>query len=249
MEGYDARTYGEAYADVYDDWYDWPGLDDAVRTVADLAGGGRILELAVGTGRLAHPLAEAGHAVVGVDASTAMLDELRAKPSVAGLRPVQADMARLPFGGSAGSAPFGLAFVAVNSFFNLFTEADQVRCLVEVARVLEPGGRLAVEAFVPDDRASGRGVVEPRTIDVDRVTLFVSQNDPDEQTIRGQIVELSAEATRLRPIFLRYLWPEQLDDLARGAGLALEHRWADWSRAAFTDDAPGHVSVYHRTPS
>jgi SAM-dependent methyltransferase len=244
MDRYDARSYGEAYADVYDDWYgDLAGTAEAVAMLAHLAGGGPVLELAAGTGRLALPLVVHGVTVVGLDASTPMLDQLRAKDTAGAVAAVQADMAALPF----RSAAFALAFVAANSLFNLFTEEDQRRCLADTAAALLPGGALVVEAFVPDDRHRGGAVVEARTVERDRVTLFVSKEDAEAQTVAAQIIELTeAGGVGLRPVFLRYLRPAQLDDLAVAVGLRLEERWAAWDRSAFTEDSPGHVSVYRK---
>ena len=243
MDRYDARSYGEAYADVYDTWYgDMAGADDAVAVLVELAAGGRVLELAVGTGRLALPLADNGLAVVGVDASVPMLGHLVAKDAGRSVTPVRADMAALPF----APAAFDLAFVAANSLFNVFSEPGQQRCLADTAAALRPGGALVVEAFVPDERHRSGGVVEPRTVEPDRVTLFVSKEDPAAQTVAAQIIEITEAGTRLRPVFIRYLRPHQLDAMAAEAGLQLADRWAAWDRSAFTADSPAHVSVYRQ---
>lgn len=248
MERYDARTYGDRYADVYDEWYGetW-ATEDAVDRLIDLAdqvGPGPVLELAVGTGRLAVPLAATGRRVVGIDASAAMLTRLGTNDPGRSVAAVQADLAHLPL---APTGPFVLAFVAVNSLFNVFTEEGQARCLAASAAALRPGGLLVVEAFVADQRATGAGVVEPRTIEADRVTLFVSRQDPDAQTITGQIIEITATGNRLRPVHLHYLVPEQIDALAEAAGLERVERRQDWKGTPFTADSPAHVSVYRRT--
>ena len=244
MDRYDARTYGDGYADVYDHWYgDLPGADEAVATLSELAADGPVLELAVGTGRLAVPLAAAGVRVVGIDASTPMLAQLARNDPTGSVLAVRADMAALPLAATSG---FALAFVAVNSLFNLFTAESQRRCVLDTAAALRPGGALVVEAFVPDERGTGAGVVEPRSIEPDRVTLFVSRQDPVAQTVSAQIIEITAEGNRLRPVHLRYLTPAQLDALAAEAELHLEQRWQDWARTPFTDDSPTHVSLYRR---
>lgn len=247
MERYDTRSYGEGYADVYDEWYDgaW-ATDEAVAFLHELAGEGPVLELAVGTGRLAVPLAAEGSTVVGVDASSSMFARLRANDPDRTVVGMQADMAALPL---APGPRFSLAFVAVNSFFNLFTEPAQTSCLEETAAVLRPGGALVVEAFVPDDRVDGQGMVEPRTIEADRVTLFVSRRDVEAQTVSGQIIEITESGNRLRPVHIRYLTPDQLDTMAGAVGLHLAERWQDWSRTPFGPDSPTHVSVYRRAES
>lgn len=243
VDRYDARTYGDRYADVYDQWYgDLPGTDDAVVLLRDLADGGDVLELAVGTGRLAIPLAAGGLRVVGIDASAPMLARLAENDPAASVAAVRADMAALPF----RSDRFTLVFVAVNSLFNVFTEEGQRRCLADAAAAVRPGGAVVVEAFVPEESSAVRSVVEPRSIEPDRVTLFVSRQDPDAQTLSAQIVEITAEGNRLRPVHLRYLTPAQLDQHAAEVGLHLEHRWQDWTRSAFTEHSATHVSVYRR---
>jgi SAM-dependent methyltransferase len=249
MEGYDAATYGDRFADVYDDWYDDPPATDA--TVAGLvarAGAvtpdGRtpaVLELGVGTGRLALPLAAAGLAVTGVDASSAMLDRLAAKPGGASVTTVVGDMA-----GPLPDGPFDLAVVARNTFFNLTTEAAQRACLAEVARVLAPGGRLVLEAFVPTDDDGPTSSVEVRRITADRVLLFVDRHDPDAGEAWSSFVDISPDGIRLRPCHVRYLRPADLDALAEGCGLVLDERVEDWSGAPFDDGSAHHVSSYRR---
>lgn len=237
VHGYDETTYGEAMADVYDEWYG-EHHEAAVARLIDLAQGGRVLELGIGTGRLALPLAAAGLDVCGVDASTAMVARLRAKPGGATLPVMVGDMST-----SLPDGPFSLVFVAVNTFFNLTTEAAQQRCLTEVARRLAPTGRLALEAFVPDDPPHEGSRVEVRSLTADRVVLSVSVTTG--QTAMGQFVELTeAGGVRLRPWQIRWATPAQLDAMADEAGLRLVARWADWSGRPFTTDSSQHVSVY-----
>jgi SAM-dependent methyltransferase len=146
VDGYGPASYGDAMADVYDEWYaELPQLDAAIECLAGLAEGGTVLELGVGTGRLALPLAARGVRVVGVDASAAMIERLRAKPGSDAVEAVVGDMAA-----SSPAGPFTLAFAAVNTFFGLDTEHAQAECFASVAARLSSGGRLAIEAFVPD---------------------------------------------------------------------------------------------------
>lgn len=247
MEGYDAATYGDRFADVYDDWYDDPPATEA--TVADLvarahaaAGDDRtpaVLELGVGTGRLALPLAAAGLAVTGLDASTAMLEQLAAKPGGHTVTTVVGDMA-----GPLPDGPFDLVVIARNTFFNLTTETAQGACLADVARVLAPSGRLVVEAFVPTDDDGPTSSVEVRRITADRVLLFVDRHDPGAGEAWSSFVDISPAGITLRPCHVRYLRPADLDALAAGAGLVLERRVEDWAGAPFDDDSPHHVSSY-----
>jgi ubiquinone/menaquinone biosynthesis C-methylase UbiE len=241
VEGYDAATYGDRFADVYDDWYDDPGATDATvaALVEGLPAGAAILELGVGTGRLALPLAEAGLVVTGLDASTAMLDRLAAKPGGDAVSTVVGDMA-----GPLPDGPFDLVVVARNTFFNLTTEAAQRACLTEVTRVLAPTGRLVVEAFVPTDDDGPTSSVEVRRITADRVLLFVDRHDPGSGEAWSSFVDIGPDGIRLRPCHVRYLRPAALDALATGCGLALDERAEDWLGTAFDDESPHHVSSY-----
>ncbi len=247
MEGYDAATYGDRFADVYDEWYDAPdataaAVDALVARARDRAPAGRppmVLELGVGTGRLALPLAAAGLGVTGVDASPAMLERLAAKHGADALTVVAGDMA-----GPLPDGPFDVVVVARNTFFNLTTEAAQRACLVEVARVLTPGGRLVVEAFVPADETGPTSSVEVRSITADRVLLFVDRHDPDHGEAWSSFVDISADGVRLRPCHVRYLRPRELDALAGEAGLRLLDRAEDWAGTPFDDASSHHVSTY-----
>ena len=241
MDGYGPGTYGERWADVYDDWYGGVSdVDGTVARIGDLAAGRRVLELGVGTGRLAIPLAANGADVTGLDASPEMLARLRAKPGGRDVKLVIGDMAAPPLRG-----PFGVAFAAFNTFFNLPTPEAQRRCVEQVASLLQPDGVLVVEGLLPGDELDApAGDVAPRTIALDRVVLTVSRHEPHEQTITGQHVEITETGIRLRPWVVRYVRPEQLDALAAGAGLSLVERWGGWRREPFDPGGAGHVSVY-----
>lgn len=249
VEGYDATTYGERFADVYDDWYgdvtDADACADRLAEVVRDVGGGPVLELGVGSGRLALPLAARGVEVHGVDASPAMLKQLRAKPGGETVQTTTGDMAELAL---VDPPPFAVVFVAFNTFFNLGTEGLQQRCLERVAALLAPGGRFVLEAFVPrDDLSSGhQTAVSPRRITADEVVLAVSHVDAAAQTISGQHVHLRESGIRLRPWHLRYATPAQLDALAERAGLELERRDAGWQGEPFTNASSVHVSTYRR---
>ncbi len=246
MDGYDAATYGDRFADVYDDWYGrLTDTEACVAAVADLACGGAVLELGVGTGRLAVPLAERGLAVTGVDASKAMLDRLAAKPGGHRVTAVLGDMADPPL----GDARFAVAFVAYNTLFNLVGDGDQQRCLTSVAGRLEPGGYLVVEAFVPDPTAHGGDEVTPRRVTADRVVLSVSRSDPDRQEVQGSYVDITEGGIRLRPWHVRWSTPEQLDAMAAAAGLELVARTGGWDQVPYDTDSALHVSTYRRPPA
>jgi SAM-dependent methyltransferase len=249
MDGYDAATYGDRFADVYDDWYgDVTDVDRCTARLAALVedvGGGPVLELGVGSGRLAIPLAERGLEVHGIDASAEMLARLRAKPGGDAVRLTQGDMAELPLD---HPPPFAVVLAAFNTFFNLGSEGAQRACFEAVARVLAPGGLFVVEAFVPadpGDQPSG-GALTPRHITADEVVLSASRHDAEAQTISGQHIHVTEGGIRLRPWHLRYARPGELDAMAEAAGLELVWRHADWDGTAFADDASVHVCAYRR---
>jgi SAM-dependent methyltransferase len=240
---YGPETYGERWADVYDAMLDERFARDTVDAVSfllDLAGDGPVLELGIGTGRIALPLAERGVPVHGIDASPAMVAKLRRKPGGRRIRVTMGDFERVPVEGR-----FTLCYVVFNTLFALLTQEGQVRCLSRVARRLQPGGAFVVQAFVPDlRRFDNEQRVETLEVGVDRLRLDVAVHDPLVQQITGQHVQLEEGRIRLYPVQLRYAFPSELDLMARLAGLELRGRWATWQRDPFTSDSGGHVSLY-----
>jgi SAM-dependent methyltransferase len=240
-EGYDAVTYGDRMADFYDELPTHPrDADDAAACLAELAGSGSALELAIGTGRVALPLARLGVPVSGVDVSEAMVEKLRAKPGGHEIPVTIGDFADVPVDGR-----FELTFVVYNTFFALVDQASQQRCFERVAAHLAPGGRFLIEAFVPDvTRFVRHQHIEVRHVGLDAAMLSVSRHEPAAQRVESLLLWLSADGTRTWPVRLRYAWPAELDLMAQIAGLRLEHRWGGWGREPFTDDSVKHVSVY-----
>lgn len=243
MEGYDAATYGERFADVYDDWYGRiTDTDACVQTLAELAAGGTVLELGIGTGRLALPLARRGLAVTGVDSSPAMLTALRAKPEGDLVNVLLGDMGAP----EVGDARFDLAFIAYNTLFNLVADGEQEACLVNTAAVLHPDGRFVIEAFVPDPAHPANDAVTPREMSADHVVLSVSRSEPMRQEVQGQYVDITEAGIKLRPWHIRWATPAQLDAMATAAGLRLEHRWSTWDGHPFDETSTTHISIYRR---
>ena len=250
MEGYGSETYGEILAEVYDEWYGTDGglaltqigsPDEVADRVTTLAGPtGTVLELGVGTGRLALPLADRGLAVTGLDASPAMLDCLRAKPGADQLTLVAGDMADPTIAGTG----FDVVLVGFNTFFNLTTKATQEACLHGVAETLAPKGRFVLEAFVPDPETHDG--VSVRDVSIDRVMLDVVATDRAAQTITGQRIVMTAAGNRFFPYLLRYASPDQLDDMAASAGLERVNRTEDWRGTPFSNDSSRHVSTWRR---
>lgn len=249
MKGYGDSTYGDAFADVYDEWYgtvsDVESTVSALARLSDEVGDFPIVELGVGTGRLAIPLARliAPRQVIGIESSAAMLLQLARKPGSEMVSTILGDMIDdLPAG------PVGVVFAAFNTFFNLESEERQRRCMRTVAQRLAPAGVLVIEALVPEHPTRSGSHVEVKSIDSDRVVLSVSRYDGTEQTAEGQFIEFTETGgVRLRPWSIRHVSPAELDSMAADVGLVLRHRCETFAGAAFTDDSTRHVSVYSAT--
>jgi SAM-dependent methyltransferase len=241
MEGYEAATYGDRISEIYDRLYGTAfDVEATVAFLKELAGRGRALELAVGTGRVALPLAEAGVEVLGIDASPAMVAQMRAKPGGDRLPVTMGDFADVAVEGA-----FSLIYVVFNTLFALTTQEDQVRCFANAAAHLEPGGAFVIEAFVPDlARFDQDQRVHAAEIGLDEVMLDVSMHSARDQTVTSQHVVVRNGDIKLFPVHLRYSWPSELDLMARLAGLRLRERWAGWRRDRFSSSSGGHVSVY-----
>lgn len=239
MKEYDETIYGQRIVEIYDELYS--EYDPAsIELLAELAGSGPTLELGIGTGRIALPLHERGVAVQGIDASEAMVSKFRAKPHGAEIEVLMGSFAEFK-----PDKPFSLIYVVFNTFFNLQTQEEQVRCFRSVREHLAPDGVFLIEAFVPDlTRFDKNQTVRTIRLTDQMVSLEASQVDPVAQRVTTRHVLLSEDGTRLFPVRLRYAWPSELDLMAQIAGLSLRHRWGSWAREAFTKDSQKHISVY-----
>ncbi len=243
MKNYEpVMSFGEDVAETYGDVQRGDEAA-AVAFLEKLAGGGPALELAIGTGRIALPLAARGIRVDGVDISSAMVAQLRAKPGGDEIAVTMGDFADVPVLGT-----YRLIYVIWNSLFNLLTQDEQVRCFENVAAHLANEGSFVVEAGLPDFlyRLRNHQYVEAEGIEVGEVRLDVLRHDPAKQMIDESHVTLSREGIRLNPVVQRYAWPGELDLMARIAGLRLKERWDDWSRRPYTATGSTVVSVYGR---
>jgi SAM-dependent methyltransferase len=245
MDGFDPMSsFGADTAAVYDDH---PRGDEAaaVAFLERLARGGPALELAVGTGRIALPLAARGLRVDGIDQSAAMVARLRAKPGGDGVAVTMGDFADVPVDGR-----YPLVYLVFNTLFNLLTQDDQVRCFANVAAHLTDGGTFVVEASVPTYLYGlrERQHVDAEAVGLAEVTLDVGRHDPVRQLHDETHVVLTPEGIRFYPIVTRYAWPSELDLMARLAGLRRTGRWGGWDGEPFTADSRLHVSVYERQP-
>jgi hypothetical protein len=242
-------SFGEDHAEEYDDLQRFsktPSRSDRAATVAflkKLSGRGPALELAIGTGWIALPLAARGIRVDGIDISPAMVDQLRVKPGGDQISVTIGDFADVPIPGT-----YRLIFVVANTLFNLLTQDDQVRCFENVAAHLTDDGSFIIEAFHPGYlyRLRDHQYVDAEAVEVDEVRLDVARHDPVKQLLEESHVSLSREGVRLNTIVTRYAWPSELDLMARIAGLRLKERWGGWNREPFISSSDYCVSVYGR---
>lgn len=241
MNREDYAIFDARMADIYDEWVSRAeDADDAATFLAGLAGAGPVLELGIGTGRVALPLVRQGVEVHGIDASVAMVEKLKGKPGGASLPVTIGDFAEVGVEGS-----FSLAYVVFNTIFDLLTQEKQMRCFENVARHLKVGGGFVVEAFVPDPtRFVADQITQTKHLGEDRIVLEASRHDSVNQRVNSQHVALSAAGARLWPVKLRYAWPSELDLMARIADLRLRNRFGGWRREPFEASSAKHVSVY-----
>ena len=241
-------AYGRSFGDVYDLWYE--GVTDAEATADFVAARdpiGPVLELGVGTGRLAEPLADRGRAVVGLDASAPMLDRCptgRAHPHQGPIHRVRADMRALPFS-SRSAGGFGSALIGFNTLFNLVEASDQEGLLRQLTGLVRPGGPVVVEMLdvapllAGPDRAIGR-----RDDSTDPIVVTATTIDRADQRLHGTHVELADDGVAVRPWLIRWVTPDQLDTMAARAGLTIDERYGSWDGAPAGADAATVISVY-----
>lgn len=242
MDNYTIETYGERIAGIYDQLYSEidPEMVDAL---VALCHGGRALELGIGTGRIALPLMQQGVIVHGIDASTAMVARLRAKPAGDQIPVTMGNFADVPVEGQ-----YSLIYVVFNTFYSLLTQEEQIRCFHNVASHLTTDGVFLIEAFVPDmTRFVAGQAMRVTDIGDNEVKIDVSQVEFDKQVITSQHVILNNKETRFYPVKIRYVWPSEMDLMAQIAQLQLKERWSDWKKSRFAAGSRMHISVYeHR---
>lgn len=245
MSQYDEGTYGAKWGPFYDDIF-----TEVDNSTIDLLRGyagapGRALELAVGTGRIALPLAATGVQVVGIDISDDMVERLRAKPGGAAVEVVMGDFADVSV-----EASFPLIYLAFNTLFALLEQERQTECFRNVAARLSPGGRFVLDCFVPDmkrfDDYNTRMGVSSLSSTTEHA-YEMSIHEPTTQRISSHMVRrLDDGGEVVLPVEVRYVWPAEMDLMAQLAGLHLEHRWGWYDKRPYTAMSKTHVSVYRK---
>ena len=236
-------SFGDDTAERYDEVSRRGDEEDTVAFLEQLARGSPALELAIGTGRIALPLAAQGVQVDGIDFSPLMISRLRAKPGGSQLAVTLGNFADVAVPGA-----YRLIYVVFNTLFNLLTQDEQVRCFENVAAHLTEDGVFVIEGGVPTEfcRLRNNQYVDLEALAVDNVRLDVARYDPVTQLLKETHVTLSSAGTRLNPVVTRYAWPSELDLMARIAGLRLQERWANWRREPLTAASRNCISVYAR---
>jgi SAM-dependent methyltransferase len=231
-----AATYDEAVADSFEPWE----VDAAVELLAELAGAGRALELAIGTGRIALPLADRGVEVHGIDMSRAMVARLRAKPGGDAIGVTIGDFATTRVDGM-----FSVVYLVFNTIMNLTTQAAQVACFKNAAAHLAPGGCFLIEVSIPDLQRlpPGQDVV---TFDVSPTRWAFDRYDVATQAMSSNYIKVIDGRGEYRSIPFRYVWPSELDLMAEIAGMRLRDRWDGWAREPFTSESRKHVSIWQK---
>lgn len=238
-----AMSFDEETAAIYDQIARRGDEAEAVAFLKEWAMGGPALELAIGTGRIALPLADEGVKVHGIDLSLPMLQRLRAKPGGEKIEITQGNFADVPVEGK-----FQLVYIVFNTFYNLLTQDEQVRCFENTEKHLTEKGVFILEGGVPAEfyRLRNYQYVDAESIEVDQVRLDVARFDPVTQLLEESHVTLSPAGLQVNPIVTRLVWPSELDLMARIAGLRLKERWASWRREPFTAESRNCISVYGR---
>lgn len=236
--------FGEPVAEHYDaqtaDRYEPAVLDPTVDFLAELAGDRAALELGIGTGRVAIPLSRRGVTVHGIDLSEAMVARLKAKPGAERIEVTMGDFAHTRAPGT-----FGLAYLVYNTIGNLTSQDEQVACFRNVAEHLEPGGRFVIEVGVPDLRRLPPGETY-RPFAVSPTHLGFDEYDVAAQGLVSHHYRFTDGKGEVRSFPFRYVWPSELDLMARLAGMSLRERWEDWHRRPFTGESTKHVSVWEK---
>ena len=254
MNDYTAATYGDKIAEVYDEMYPMrANVGPTVDALAQFANGGAALELGIGTGRIALPLAERGIEVHGIDASEAIVAKMRAKPGGDAIPVTISDFSQFSLVEDNWGKRFSLVYVVFNTLFQATSQEAQVQCFRSAAAHLTDDGVFVVEAFVPDPtrfvRMRDDNVTVTVTVNEEEIALIdLVKHDPVNQHVSSQEIFTGESGIKLYPVQVRYSWPSELDLMAQLAGMRLRERWGDWDGSPFTASSEDHISIYEKAP-
>jgi len=244
MNSFPPDLYGNLHALHYDKLFgEIDDSDSGGALLHKLADGGNALEFGVGTGRLAIPLSTHGTHVYGVDISKPMLDQLEAKTDAKSVTPIQSNFIDVKI-----NEPVSLVYCVFSTLFMLEDQEAQIKCIKNAASHLPENGRLVIDMFVHDrTRFTNNQESVALSIDVDSADFRLATVDPNGQILRSQRVLLQGEQVKMIPNRLRFIYPSELDLMARLAGLKPEFKWSDWHQSPFASTSSNLVAVYKKS--
>jgi SAM-dependent methyltransferase len=237
------KQFGDVFAEVYDEYFHVGDDSELTASVlADLAGTGDILEFGLGTGRVAIPLVNKGLKVVGIENSQAMIDKFKQKSDDSGVEVMLGDFATAKAVGN-----FSVVFISYGTVYLLDSQEEQIQCFENAARHLSSGGVFVLDGFV-HDRTQWRNnqEVTTRKLSDNFARLRLGVHNAKDQTIDMQYMDFTPEGVKFFPTKLRYIWPSEMDLMARLAGFKLRSRWTNWKQEPFTADSSSQVVVYEK---
>jgi SAM-dependent methyltransferase len=242
LKEFNSTTFGELYAEHYDARHNPLDTQTSIDLLAELIKGRKTLELAIGTGRRALPLAARDHDIHGLEVSPEMVTILREKQTDVDIPVTIGDMSDFALG-----LRFGFAFLVFNTIFNLTSKQAQLSCFQCTTDHLDDGGHFLVETFVPNfEDYKKHQELSVKDLQFGSVLLEAIKHDPVEQLLEYQRIHIDNKGTRLHPLAMRYAWPSEMDLMAKLAGLELDARWGDWDKSPFTAQSEMHVSLYRK---
>lgn len=231
--------YGEKYAEVYDSLYPPPSTA-MIDFLFEEAGNGPVLELGIGTGRVALELKKRGVNVHGIEISPKMIEVLKRKKGGKSIPVHLSSFSQIP-----ASTKYSMIFAVFNTFFGLLHVEDQVTCFESISKSLLPGGKLVIEAIVPDLSSFSRNqALSVISVDSNEVVLSASLVNVPEQTLHSQKIYISEKGIKMFPTAYRFTWPSELDLMGKNANIPLSQRFSNWNRDPYSRHSNVHVSIY-----
>jgi len=241
MENYGPSTYGDTIAEVYDNIYQYVN-PDMIERLYECAPNGQVFELGIGTGRIAIPLLNRGINIDGIDSSAAMIEKLKTKLNGRHIGLQIGDFSKFKT-----VKKYDLIYIVFNTLYGLLTQEDQMNCFRCVSDALKPKGRFVIEGFVPDVTRFDRGqTIRTDEIETNLVQLECSKHDLINQRVDSQIIRITENGIKLIPVNVRYVWPSELNLMAKITGFELSERWSNWKKDNFNSDSLSHISIYEK---